>query len=358
MRSKRKIDVNSSRAVGTPLLALFLWLLAVYAAHGIFPLLEQGSTDAAASIVDEIKRGLITKTLIGKIVFIFGYVGSAMVWIVPVHYALQKTLVRFSLCFIPLLAGSYLVASGFSGHSVATDLILSAFIALGAQTAITVSILVRDRVRSGRNAPEAIFLLVWFLCVVGYNIIAFPFGAARYLLPAFPPLLLIILNDQAWTSLNRRGRSLIQGAVCGSAILAAGAAYSDYQYAETYRVFADEVVKVRAEVGKTPAFWYVGEWGMRHYMNRAGARVLPATSNEPKAGDFIVIPDMPRFWEPSKLLQQRLVVYAERKFTSALPIRLFNKRSHAGFYSHLWGMLPLAFSTEPDEVFTVYRVAR
>ena len=62
MISKRKLDVSSSLAVGTPLLALFLWLLAVYAAYGIFPLLEQGSTDAAASIVDEIKRGLITKT--------------------------------------------------------------------------------------------------------------------------------------------------------------------------------------------------------------------------------------------------------------------------------------------------------
>jgi hypothetical protein len=93
-------------------------------------------------------------------------------------------------------------------------------------------------------------------------------------------------------------------------------------------------------------------------MNKAGARVLLAASNEPEAGDFVVIPEMPRFWEPSRSLQPRLVVYAERKFTSALPIRLFNKRSDAGFYSHLWGMLPFAVSTAPDEVFAIYRVER
>ena len=97
---------------------------------------------------------------------------------------------------------------------------------------------------------------------------------------------------------------------------------------------------------------------MRHYMEKAGIRILPATSNEPKAGDFVVIPEMPRFWQLSGLVRERLVVYAQRKFISALPIRLFNRRGHAGFYSHLWGMLPLTFSTEPDEVFIVYRVER
>jgi hypothetical protein len=137
-----------------------------------------------------------------------------------------------------------------------------------------------------------------------------------------------------------------------------GAAYSDYRYAETYREFAGEVSTVRANVGGNSTFWYIGEWGMRHYMDQIGARVLPAASNDPKAGDFVVIPDMPRFWEPSQLVQQRLVVYARREYTSPLPIRLFNKRSHAGFYSHLWGMLPLTFSTQPDEAFVIYRVEK
>jgi 4-amino-4-deoxy-L-arabinose transferase-like glycosyltransferase len=355
---KRKLDVNSSLALAMPLVVLLGWLFAIYAAYDLFPLLKERSSGTSASVSDEIKRGLVAENLIGKIIFIFGYVGSAMIWIVPAHYALKKALARFFRSFIPLLAGSYLATTAFSGYSGATKLMLSTFVALGLQTIVTVGFLVRDRIRSGRNAPEAVFLFIWFLSVIGYNIAVLPFAAARYLLPAFPPLLLIILNDQAWVFFSQKSRGLILGALCGSALFAVGTAYSDYQYAGAYREFAGEVVKVRAEVGMAPTFWYVGEWGMRHYMDKAGARMLHETSNEPKAGDFIVIPEMPRFWEPSKLLQQRLVFFANRKFTSALPIRLFNKRSHAGFYSHLWGMLPFAFSTEPDEVFTVYRVAR
>ncbi len=358
MMWKRRLDIYSLLALAMPLVALSLWLAAVYATYDIFPLLKDGLDGTETSISDEIKRGLIAKTVIGKIVFIFGFIGSAMVWIIPVHHALKKELVRFLLFFICLLAGSYVGATVFSEHSVAKNLMLSVFIALGLQTIGTVGVLVRDRIREGRNAPEVLFLLIWFLSVIGFNIVVLPFGAARYLLPAFPPLFLIILTDQAWVCRSQKSRGLILASLCGSALFGVGSAYSDYQYAETYREFAGEVVKVRAELGVDPTFWYVGEWGMRHYMDKAGARILPATSNEPKVGDFVVIPEMPRFWQPSELVRERLVVYAQRKFISALPIRLFNRRSHAGFYSHLWGMLPLTFSTEPDEVFIVYRVER
>lgn len=93
-------------------------------------------------------------------------------------------------------------------------------------------------------------------------------------------------------------------------------------------------------------------------MDAAGARYLLRSSNEPRPGDYVVIPEMPRFWSPSAALLARMQPYAEREYRQAFPLRLFNRRSHAGFYAHHWGLLPLALSREPDEVFQVWRVVR
>ena len=89
-----------------------------------------------------------------------------------------------------------------------------------------------------------------------------------------------------------------------------------------------------------------------------GARYLLADSNEPKAGDYIIMPEMPKFWVPSTQVQFRSKVDSAKEISSSIPLRLFNRRSNAGFYSHFWGYLPMAISTEPDEVFTLLKVVR
>jgi hypothetical protein len=97
---------------------------------------------------------------------------------------------------------------------------------------------------------------------------------------------------------------------------------------------------------------------MRIYFDRAGIKYLLADSRQPKAGDYIIMPEMPRFWVPSGQVQSRTTVVYTKSFSSALPMRLFNRRSNAGFYCHLWGYLPLTLSSEPDEVFTIMKVVR
>jgi len=97
---------------------------------------------------------------------------------------------------------------------------------------------------------------------------------------------------------------------------------------------------------------------MHYYMDKAGARYLHADSTEPKAGDYLIDPVMPNFWKPEPSVQERLNLFDQQEYRSWLPLRLFNGRSHAGFYAHFWGMLPFAFSSEPDEVFSVYKIVR
>jgi hypothetical protein len=97
---------------------------------------------------------------------------------------------------------------------------------------------------------------------------------------------------------------------------------------------------------------------MHYYMDRAGARYLHADSTAPVRGDLVVIPEMPRFWAPSLQLRGRLAPRGSQRHVSPIPLRLFNARSHAGFYAQFVGMLPFAVSGQPDEVFQILEVVR
>jgi hypothetical protein len=224
------------------------------------------------------------------------------------------------------------------------------------------AVAVYDAVRAGlagRGEKQARdrFLAAWAVTVIGYNLLFLPFGSARYLLPALPPLVFLLLHipaDQA--AAGERGTA--KAAVIVLALLwGAACAASDYAYAGTYRSFAREVRQFRDNRPQTVTTWYIGnKWGMQFYLEREGCRVLPAGSQAPRRGDFIIIPEMPRFWQPAPEVGRRMAFYATREFRSALPLRLFNRRSNAGFYAHHWGLLPFAFSREPDEVFQVWEV--
>lgn len=355
---RRKLSIHEVLSLVLPVMALFSWLIVIYFAYDIFPMLKSKLSGASASINDEVMFGLNANVLIGKIIYVFATLGAASIWIIPFHYFLKKTLGRFFVTLLLLVIGSYLAIWNFTAYPAMANLTLALFIALGLQTIGTMGFLVRDNIRDGRDIQQTVFILAWFLCVVGYNVFLLPFGSARYLLPALPPVFLLVINSPVWNFSARKRLMTLFCVLCGTSVFALGSAYSDYRFAETYRTFAAEVEEIRTVVGNSPTFWYVGEWGMRYYMSRAGARTLSKLSNEPKLGDFVLIPEMSRLWVPSESVIQRLSLLYERSYSSALPLRLFNRRSNAGFYCHLWGMLPFALDTEPDEIIAVYKVVK
>ena len=350
---RRRLDLRVALVLAAPVALMAAWLLAVYVLYGVFPVLKSRLPGTPVDAARLIAQGLDIQVILAKTFAALGLIGAAMAWVTPLHHALKGSWITFLLLFLPLLLLSDLALSRMTDYAFAPNAFLSVFVALGIVTLLTLAWSVWTRRRDGRVAEE-VFLLMWVLCVLGYTIVLLPFSAARYLLPLFPAALLLLVNDPAWrftTRVRRAGLAVVLG---GALLFGLASAYSDYQLAGAYRKFAALV----ASQPRGGQVWYVGEWGMRYYLDRVGARYLLVDSTAPATGDLVVIPEMPRLWIPSPQVRSRMAFATEVPYRSPLPLRLFNLASHAGFYAHAWGLLPFAISDEPDEVFQVFRIVR
>ncbi len=339
-------------AVLLPAAALLVWLLLVYAVHGVFPLLGGG---VRVSVGSEVTRGLQWPVLWPKAIFILAMTGASLAFVLPVRFCLSGAVrpLRAGCVLLGLSAAVFVLAPAESG-GLPSRLALAGFGALGL---FGLGLAGRELGR-WHGAPTtrgmAILCGGWLGMSLLVALVALPFGSARYLLPLLPVLFFVLLRGSASCPprLPRLGALLLLGAIAWGGLNA----WADYTYAGTYRTMAAELAEFRRSLDGDRRIWYIGEWGMRHYFDRAGARYLLAASTEPQPGDFVVIPEMPRFWAPAPELRRRLDFYASREFRSPLPLRLFSRRSGAGFYCHHWGMLPLTFSSAPDEVFVIQEV--
>jgi 4-amino-4-deoxy-L-arabinose transferase-like glycosyltransferase len=357
--ARRRATAATVAAALLPLAVLAAWLVAVYALYDVFPVLKSKLADSQASIGGELRKGLTPLLMLHRGVSVLAFVGASLAFVLPLHYALQGRFARGGLLrYVLLLAVAYPLTLAVARYPLGAQLALSAFVAAGLLALVTLVETARACARRRGESAREVFLLAWISCVVGYCVLLLPFSAARYPLPAYPAMLILLLGDPAWNLATRGRRAAVGLVLCGSAVLALASAYSDYRYAATYREFAQAVAELRATRPAGSNVWYVGEWGMHYYMERAGARYLHADSTAPLRGDLVVLPEMPRFWAPSPEVRSRLAPAGSRRYASALPLRLFNARSRAGFYAQFIGMLPFAVSRQPDEVFQIYEVVR
>ncbi len=348
----RRLNLRLITGLLIPILTLLIWLLLIYYIYEIFPFFKS-KISYGVSIKDEILRGLQIENLTAKLINIPAIIGMSTIFLLLYYHISKETLKRFilkisiyTLFSLPL----FLKITSLSSLKAAW---LSLLFSVGILSIIdAIKIILKDV--NHEDKIKKAFLLIWILAVMIYNILIFPFSCARYLLPLIPPIYLIYLSDIKRVYNEKRNLynkvtlflSIIFGFIC---------AYSDYKYADTYREFSEEVKDFRMNIEKTITVWYIGEWGMRYYLDRVGARYLLRYSIEPKKGDFVIVPEMPNFWSP-ELIIPRLRLYATREFKWGFPVRLFNRRSSAGFYAHHWGLLPFAISTEPLEFFRIYEV--
>lgn len=335
-----------------PFLLMAVWLVLVYVNYDLFPLLK---SRIRSSIGSEVSRGLQWHVLGPKVMFMFAMIGASLLFVLPVRFCRDRmpNPVRDGIMLSALVLLAFLLAPEEAGD-VPRRLALAGFCAIGL---FGLGLAFLDiRFWHARQETRAFAVLCggWIAVTLLFNAVALPFGSARYLLPIFPVLLLVLLRGRDETPC--RFPRLATTLMLASLLWGGANAWADYYHAGTYRTMAAELTEFRRSLGPNQRIWYIGEWGMRHYFDRAGARYLLASSTEPKPGDFLVTPEMPRFWAPPPWLRPRLNFYASREFRSPLPLRLFNRRSNAGFYCHHWGLLPFAFSLEPDEVFLVEEV--
>lgn len=332
-----------------PILLMAGWLGLIYGLHGILPGVEN------SDIEGEVTRGLQEQIVVEKFYYALSLTGASLLFVLPLRiFSLSiRAGIWVGLLFSALLVAFFVTAPVAAGEG-APRFLFALFCSLGAISLGMASFELK-RWWTCTGARACVLLCGgWILVALGYNLILLPFGSARYLLPILPVLFLILLKNVA-TDGSAMTRLAV---VCtlSSVLWGAANAWSDYSYAESYRRMAVEAADFRQTLSPHQQVWFIGEWGMRYYFTKAGMRYLLANSLEPRSGDYLVTPEMPRFWNPSPRLQPRLDFYASREFRSGLPVRLFSRRAGAGFYAHHWGMLPFSFSNEPDEYFVIQRV--
>jgi hypothetical protein len=177
-----------------------------------------------------------------------------------------------------------------------------------------------------RQDRDTVFLAAWIgIFFAGCCILPFFSGSARYLLPiAAPVAILASFVDRKW----------IAGGFALQMTLSLCLAVANYQHWDAYRGFGRQVVKQAA--GRR--LWINSEWGLRHYMEDAGARV-------PKVGQFIPSGDVVVWSELVQTVrlehpQEMVAPLMEQDVRPWMPFRLIGLESSSGYSSIQRGFAP------------------
>jgi hypothetical protein len=123
----------------------------------------------------------------------------------------------------------------------------------------------------------------------------------------------------------------------------------DAEQGDVYREGARRIV---GEIGAQPgARWFVGHWGLQHYLEREGFQsvVPPMYGRSDLAKDDWVATarNVSQLDVSQNMRRHTLREVWSWNFESVLPLRTTNADAGAGFYSHHAGYLPFAFSRLP-----------
>ncbi len=186
------------------------------------------------------------------------------------------------------------------------------------------------------------FLSLWFAGMLIGCVLAFFSGSARYLLPACPALLLIVIRSV------KRAPVFYASLIAVQVVLGFALSYTDYEFAGLGRREARDFGS--HYVSKPQPFLFSAEWGLRYYLSSMGGQIA-AEDTTGAPGELFVKSRLAlgRTFDGLELIDQR--TYRIRS-----PFRLLAQDSHAGFWSDGWGVLPFWFSREPLDEFSVYRV--
>lgn len=102
-------------------------------------------------------------------------------------------------------------------------------------------------------------------------------------------------------------------------------------------------------------FLFSGEWGFHYYLSEAGGEAMTADSVG-RPGELVVKSALCLSQEFTTPPDRSLVVIGRQSLRVSSPLRLLDRRAHAGFWSDGFGMLPFWFALRPLDEITVYRI--
>ena len=189
------------------------------------------------------------------------------------------------------------------------------------------------------------------------QVVASLFASVRMLLLPLPFLVLALLHSTG-NGKETPPRKLLLTVLCLNLLLGLAISWGDRTYADAYRTVAPEVARAAKAGGGTG--YFVGEWGLRYYLEAEGLAYLTTYDRSPKKGDRIVIPGLNCPWPLHETLQARLGPAITMTVPGACALRTMDPSLGAGFYSDGYGPLPLALTARdrPYDVLKIYPVVR
>ena len=196
-------------------------------------------------------------------------------------------------------------------------------------------------------AADDLFLSLWFVGMLIGCVAAFFSGSARYLLPAYPALLLIVMR------FVKRAPVFYGSLLAVQIVLGLCLAYSDYEFAGIGRREARDFQS--RYLGNPQPFVFSAEWGWRYYLGQMGGEIMADDTNG-RPGELFVKSSLALGRVFDNQFGRSLELIEQRTYRIRSPLRLLDPHTHAGFWSDGWGVLPFWFSREPLDEFSVYRV--
>ena len=177
-----------------------------------------------------------------------------------------------------------------------------------------------------------------------------PLGIARYLLPCFLPLVIVLINDLKTFFKSKKFIRIVTVGLIITALWGFLCSFADYKMAGTYRDFSKEFKsKYNDDIA-----WFSSD-GLQWYMKKQGYESLLYGDTRPKKGDFVVTSsELWPYYVPE--VMERTVFVDKVSYKSVFPIRTMNQGANAGFYDSFQSLLPFSITRGAYEEFTIYEV--
>lgn len=187
----------------------------------------------------------------------------------------------------------------------------------------------------------------WCASIIGFTVLFAPGMATRYVLPALPPLILLLAP--ALGHVPRREQAL---ALACTAFLGIVLSLSDRAYAGYYR---DMASRIATDAKGEGTLWCVGHWGWQWYAQEAGMRSYALHGVPPRPGDLIAVPK----GIATQRIDPALRAVPFRTYQRPADLRtFFNVAQFAGLYTSSYGKLPWTLSNRAFDPITVYRIVQ
>jgi len=216
--------------------------------------------------------------------------------------------------------------------------------------------------RSRSIAKDDLFLLLWICLVLGMHNSGLH-STAKYMLPAVPPTVMLIIKYSV-KLVPKKEVKILAATLGGMLCIGITAAIADYELAGIYRDMARYVEKTVSREKKASVY-FTGHWGFQYYMEKKGFLAYSQGSNDLKPDDLLITCALAWPQKVNPELISRLRFVGAQTFLPGLPFRVMHNYvgEQANFYSFLtyesvYGVLPISMGKNPVEKVAVYRVIR